>query len=419
MNPGSDEAFPWLSKIATGYETYQVHSFKAIFSSSLPTTTSGAVYLVPDYDAGDDDSSLTKASLLAHQDAVRGPIWAPLTLSCGKANLGNQKRFNRSDVLLPNLDVKTYDFMQLIVIIEHASDLGSTLIGELWFEYDITFHTPCLDDGPSNTLILDATASEHHPIQEYAKPFESLISVKSTDPTVVVPKTQNLPAAIGATGSLMIAEAGEYLITLVTTWTHSVVSSAITSLTTAISSVTGTTTSMDPVTGAAITTGLLTVTDEASSASPAQFEATQHTNSSPSTLTYVAMYLVPAVASLAGNVFGSSYFDFGGQGYPIGIRKVTRRNRSSNAVNTISKRSSLTNPEAEGCVPQVIQSGDGGDIEAAKAAFRAWFYTPVSSVFPDEEAWEQYANDPVRAAEMRAALVSELSVSRKLIREYL
>lgn len=423
LNPGSDEAFPWLSRIATGYETYVVHNFTVKYTTSLPTTSSGAVYLVPDYDAADDDTTLSKPSLLAHADAIRGPIWAPLNLKCRRANLGNTKRYVRSDVLSANLDIKLYDFAQLIIVVEHDSSLGTGMIGELWFEYDISFHTPCLDDGPSSTTILDTAPNTGYSASTVISPLVGLVGVEATDPvTTISSKVDNLPAAINAAGNLMIAEAGKYVVTFIAHTTTAAVSSIVNNLTSALATVTGISKAVDPITKQVTETSQIVVNDSVSTASPAQFIWEVLTGAVGGTLTYVAVNILPDVLAISGQALGSSYF--GGEGTPLGIldmspaarfraRNVRFANprRVTDICNTICKRSSLTDPEAESSVSQEPETGEDVDIREIQTEFRKWYFEAISVVFPDDLAWERYGQDPVTASEMRADIIMELKGS--------
>lgn len=141
VNPGLSTMFPWLSQVAQRYESYFFNSLKFHWLTAVPTTTSGTLALVPDYDASDDDSSITKVELFSFEDATRGPWWQNFTLTCSVSNLRKTRQYYvRAGDLASNLDIKTYDALQLIT---YSS--GNAVIegaGELWVEYDITLITP-------------------------------------------------------------------------------------------------------------------------------------------------------------------------------------------------------------------------------------------------------------------------------------
>lgn len=141
INPGLSTVFPWLSQIAQRYESYYFNSLKFHWLTAVPTTTSGTLALVPDYDAADDDSSITKVELFSFEDATRGPWWQNFTLTCSVRNLRKTRQYYvRAGDLASNLDIKTYDALQLITYSSGTEVVEGA--GELWVEYDITLITP-------------------------------------------------------------------------------------------------------------------------------------------------------------------------------------------------------------------------------------------------------------------------------------
>lgn len=140
INPGLEAFFPWLSQIAQRFETYRFNSFKVHYVTSVPTSTSGTLAICPDYDAADDNSLATKKELMAFEDSTRGAWWSNFTMTSTPANLRKKvTHFIRGQALASNLDIKTYDVMQLHL---HKSGAVAEVGGELWVEYDITLYTP-------------------------------------------------------------------------------------------------------------------------------------------------------------------------------------------------------------------------------------------------------------------------------------
>lgn len=147
INPGLAEMFPWLSTIANRFESYHFRSLKFHYIPSVSTTTEGAVAFIPDYDPGDDDSSLTKTELLTFEDCVRAPGWTSFTVNCKQRNLSKRKTyFTRNQNVPIAQDIKFYDVGQLLVYstVEKPSGVN---FGELWVEYDVDLETPQLEQG--------------------------------------------------------------------------------------------------------------------------------------------------------------------------------------------------------------------------------------------------------------------------------
>jgi hypothetical protein len=161
IQPGLETTFPWLGQIAQRFETYRFQELRFRFIPSLGTQTNGSIALCPDYDAGDDNTEATKATLLAFEDSVRGPIWAELVLNCSGKNLTKSKEFyTRRGDLGPNLDIKTYDTGALYITLNTSLD-EDTVVGELWVEYAITFFTPQLETDPvlSQVVLSDLSSN--------------------------------------------------------------------------------------------------------------------------------------------------------------------------------------------------------------------------------------------------------------------
>lgn len=160
VNPGIDEAFPWLSAIATRFESYRFNSLVYEYIPVVGSITNGAIALVPDYDAADDNSTASKQKLMTYEDTVRGPLWTTLKLRCSTNNLHKQKTlFVRHGDLSTNLDIKTYDALSLSVLVSGASELDGKTVGELWVSYSITLLTPQLEPEPPEVVSFSSSTN--------------------------------------------------------------------------------------------------------------------------------------------------------------------------------------------------------------------------------------------------------------------
>lgn len=146
INPGLTTAFPWLSTMAAGFETYSFNKLKYMFIPVVGTDTAGALAICPDYDAADNNSA-SKTELMSFQDTARGNLWSRLDMNCKASNLHKRKQyFTRLQALAGDMqDIKSYDALQLYLVISTAIAQDLT-IGELWVEYTITLYTPQLVD---------------------------------------------------------------------------------------------------------------------------------------------------------------------------------------------------------------------------------------------------------------------------------
>jgi len=137
INPGVSTTFPWLSSIAQNFESYRFHLLKFRYDPTCTTVTPGSVMLAVDFDAA-DDPAVSKQQIMSYHNAVRSAPWDCVSYSSSKQDLlkfGTQ-RYVRTDAVVPNTDIKTYDVgnFQLATIL--ANDVDSTF-GELYIEYDV------------------------------------------------------------------------------------------------------------------------------------------------------------------------------------------------------------------------------------------------------------------------------------------
>lgn len=143
VNPGLQAAFPWLSTIASSYETYRFTKLKFIFESTSATTHTGAVMMAMDYDPN-DASPLSKTQLMAYAGATRSPPWESFEYACSKADLLKlPQKFVRAGIPSETNDLRLFDVGNI-----HIFTMGqqnANLVGELYVEYEIDLFTPQLD----------------------------------------------------------------------------------------------------------------------------------------------------------------------------------------------------------------------------------------------------------------------------------
>lgn len=159
-NPGSAATFPWLSKIAHGYQTYQlaglVFEFKSASGEALTGTNSalGSVVMAPDYNTGNgtvlDDFDNKQEMLGQAQSVTCKPSQSAL---CGMEC--DPKR-----MVLPRMyisdgdasgDIRLTD-MGTFSIATSGLQGTSVVAGELWVHYDCVFFDADLSAPGSNNL---------------------------------------------------------------------------------------------------------------------------------------------------------------------------------------------------------------------------------------------------------------------------
>lgn len=142
IQPGLGTLFPWLSQMATLYESYMVDKLHFHFRTEKSTSTNGVVMMAVDFDV-QDSAPPSKQQLMAYNNAVRTQPWADASYIASSTDLNKfRQRFVRSG-LVANSDLKTFDVGNLFVATQGCAD--TTALGELYVSYDIVFRTPQFD----------------------------------------------------------------------------------------------------------------------------------------------------------------------------------------------------------------------------------------------------------------------------------
>lgn len=144
VQPGLSLSFPWLAGIANNYDQYRVHSLKMIFLSRCSSATAGSVMVAPDYDSS-DSAPISEAVMTAFAGTTEDAPWKEQTCVLNPTSLmgGMTRKFIRSQDLLPNQDLKTYDCGNVFIgVVDATTD--AVPWGKLWVEYDIEFFVPAL-----------------------------------------------------------------------------------------------------------------------------------------------------------------------------------------------------------------------------------------------------------------------------------
>jgi len=158
-NPGLSNLFAWLAGQSLFYQEYTVKNLKFRFETEKATTLSGKVMFAFLQDSSDPPPA-SKQEMLENLLKASGAVWEPFMLPIGMHNFPalGKSRFVRSGNLSPNLDVKTYDIGQLIVATQGMVD--TSLVGELYIEYEIELRTPIQSSAQlSTSLSVDIVSS--------------------------------------------------------------------------------------------------------------------------------------------------------------------------------------------------------------------------------------------------------------------
>jgi len=141
INAGIAATFPWLSSMATGYEFYRFLKLAFTYVPHVPTTATGTVGLVTDFDAA-DAAPTSMINALSASNCSSGPTWQKQVSKLTNANLSHmfKDRTVRSNAIAANLDIKTYDTGNLFVCTQGQADASA--VGYIYAEYEVKLSAP-------------------------------------------------------------------------------------------------------------------------------------------------------------------------------------------------------------------------------------------------------------------------------------
>jgi hypothetical protein len=155
INPGIAATFPWLSTVANRYESYKFHKLHFIYETNKSASTNGSVQGLIDFDAA-DAAPTTKALFMGQANAVRSAVWQEFVFDARLKDIHKfaAERYTRSTTLASNLDIKTYDVGNFFIGAAGCAD--TSVVGELYVEYDVELTTPQLNPEVSSTGAAEA-----------------------------------------------------------------------------------------------------------------------------------------------------------------------------------------------------------------------------------------------------------------------
>lgn len=156
LNPGMINSFPWLNEIASRFENYKFKKLNVRFLTERPTTESGYVAIVPDYDPH-DLQPVSKTAAFQYQGVAKCAPWENMTQVNAKPNLHKvgKEFFVRQGILPGATDIALYDTGNIFICV--GGNSGAVTLGEIWIDYEVELYTPQLDSsyGTSRSGYID------------------------------------------------------------------------------------------------------------------------------------------------------------------------------------------------------------------------------------------------------------------------
>lgn len=193
INPGNPLLFPWLSEIATRFESYKFSKLRFVYEPQSPTSSAGTVMMVTDYDEA-DSAPLSKTQFMAFKGGVRSPPWFTCAFEADPSDLNKRSTYfvrNSSQAATGN-DSRLFDTGQFYLAYEGDTAAGGFSAGELYVDYEVTLMTPALESSA-----LSGAATYDNPSSPITSTNTIATSLKTTGPNPPI-----VVASASDTGSL-------------------------------------------------------------------------------------------------------------------------------------------------------------------------------------------------------------------------
>lgn len=208
IQPSNGQTFPWLSAIASQYETYTFNMLKFHYVPAVPTTYGGSVALAIDLDA-DDDPPVDIIQFGQYQHRIVGQAWDSFTIGIigqGLQKLVKERYTRHADST--TIDVLVHDVGKLYLATLSNTDFNR--IGMLEVEYDIVLRTPepIKHDNPTQFRFLCAANGT------IAKPMGLYANAVSSNTVNASGIPWSFMSISGGDRGISINKAGVYLVTV-------------------------------------------------------------------------------------------------------------------------------------------------------------------------------------------------------------
>lgn len=180
LNPGMQQTFPWLSRIAQNFEEWLPRGiffeFKTTSSDMIVTgsTTSalGQISMATQYNSL-DSNFINNVQLLNYENASSCKPSQNLRhyIECKRSQTVMDEMYIRTGPIPPNADLRLYDLGKTSVSASNMQTNGQRM-GQLWISYEIELRKPRIPQDP-----IDDTTTAHFQIpttvtgRSFVKPF--------------------------------------------------------------------------------------------------------------------------------------------------------------------------------------------------------------------------------------------------------
>lgn len=163
VNPGNSILHPWMSKLASLYEEYDLQGmvleYKPTSATAVGTVSSamGAVIMASDYDPYDENFS-SKRAMEAAEYSTSG---APFELQMHPIECDSRRNVLRNQYVVPGISNVSdaagdarFSVHCCTTIATEGQQIDDTVIGELWVTSHYRFSRPILEDNISTMKVI-------------------------------------------------------------------------------------------------------------------------------------------------------------------------------------------------------------------------------------------------------------------------
>jgi len=142
INPSNGALFPWLSALASRYESYLFHSLKIEFRTEQPTSAPGYILLVPDFNTTDPPPT-SKSQAMQYQSMISGPLWQNYEIQFKREDLQKRKSYYcNNTVPIGTVDLTTFNTGVLYAACGDIPAPANQAAGNIFVTYDVSLMTP-------------------------------------------------------------------------------------------------------------------------------------------------------------------------------------------------------------------------------------------------------------------------------------
>lgn len=215
LNAGSTSISNWLSGLAMLYESYKFHWLRLVYVNRCSSTTAGFVALSPDSNPHDPPPQ-TDFEAFQNEKTKSSASWDEFHIDLTKEMLSKRKSYfcRKNDTFPQGADIDLYDVGNIHLIV--GGQQSTSVIGQLWIEYDVEFYTPEYANNSIDTILLNTDSNNNgtanplgataanRTIQQvgnlasinnntitFLKPFHGLLNMKNSGTAFTVAPTIN------------------------------------------------------------------------------------------------------------------------------------------------------------------------------------------------------------------------------------